>query len=129
MVGVLTLAKLVLTLSLLLREPSPATLTHYGTGDGLLDQHHGAYWHGDSCGLPDVVDSVSYGVAGPRWIPYCTQVLICHDDTCVVATVVDRQRHDVIHGELHFDLWPAAARALDIVEKGIAEGRVWIARN
>ena len=120
------MAKLALVLALLLREPEPVVLTHYGTDDGLLGQHHGAYWHGDSCGLPPVVDVVSYGVAAPRGIPYCTRVLICHDGACVVATVVDRQRDDVVRGKPHFDLWPAAARALGMMEKGIAEGKVWI---
>ena len=120
------MAKLAFVLALLLREPSPAVLTHYGLGDGLLGQHHGAYWHGDSCGLPDAVDMVSYGIAAPRWIPYCTQVLICHGGACVVATVVDRQANDVIHGKPHFDLWPAAARTLGMMEKGIAEGKAWI---
>lgn len=119
------MAKLVLTLSLLLREPSPAVLTHYGTGDGFLGARHGASWHGDSCGLPSVVDLVSYGVAAPRGIPYCAQVLICHDGACIVATVVDRMADDVVHGLPHFDLWPAAAEALDITKIGIAEGRVW----
>ncbi len=120
------MAKIVLVLTLLLREPEPTVLTHYGTGDGLLGQHHGAYWHEDSCGLPDVVDLEHYGVAAPRWIPYCTKILVCHDSTCIIATVVDRQRHDVIHGKPHFDLWPAAAQALGMVEAGIVEGKVWI---
>jgi len=120
------MAKIALAITLLMREPTPAILTHYGLGDGLLGQHHGAYWHGDSCGLPDVVDLEHYGVAAPRWIPYCAEVLVCHDGTCIMAVVVDRQRHDVIDGSPHFDLWPAAARALGMVEKGIAEGKVWI---
>ena len=119
-------AKIALALALLLREPELATLTHYGTGDGLLDTRHGASWHGDSCGLPSVVDLKHYGIAAPRWIPYCTGVLVCHKQTCIVAMVVDRQRHDVIHGEPHFDLWPAAAQALGMMEAGIVEGKIWI---
>ena len=120
------MAKLTLVLALLLRESSPAVLTHYGTGDGLLGQHHGAYWHGDSCGLPDVVDLEHFGIAAPRWVPYCTQVLICHGGACVVATVIDRMADDVIHGQMHLDLWPAAAEVLGMVKAGIVEGKVWI---
>jgi hypothetical protein len=120
------MAKIALILSLLLREPEPVVLTHYGIGDGLLGQHHGAYWHGDACGLPPVVDLVSYGTAAPRWIPYCTKVLICYGQTCVIATVVDRQANDVIDGKPHFDLWPAAAEALGMVEAGLVKAQVWI---
>ena len=120
------MAKLALVLALLLREPEPAIFTHYGVGDGFLGARHGASWHGDSCGLPPVVDSVSYGVAAPRWIPYCTKILICYQGQCIIGVVVDRQRHDEIHGKPHLDLWPAAARTLGMVEKGIAEGKVWI---
>ena len=125
------MAKITLALTvfaLLRREPEPAVLTHYGVGDGLLGARHGAYWHGNSCGPPDVVDLEHFGVAAPRRIPYCSRLLICHERTCIMATVVDRQRNDVIHGKLHFDLWPAAAAAaaLGIMEKGIAEGKVWV---
>ena len=120
------MAKLALVLALLLRESSPAVLTHYGVGDGLLGARHGASWHGDSCGLPEVVDLEHFGVAAPRWIPYCTQVLVCHGGACVVATVIDRMADDRKDGMPRFDLWPAAARALGMMEKGIAEGKVWI---
>lgn len=120
------MAEIALAFALLLREPTPVVLTHYGQGDGFLGQHHGAYWHGDSCGLPGVVDLVSYGIAAPRWIPYCTEVLICFEESCIVAMVVDRQKHDIVDGKSHFDLWPAAARALDIMKKGIVKGEVWI---
>lgn len=120
------MAEIALAFALLLREPAPAILTHYGQGDGLLGQHHGAYWHGDTCGLPDVVDLVHHGVAAPRWIPYCTKILVCHKTACIVATVIDRQHHDIIDNKLHFDLWPAAAEALGMAERGIVKGRVWI---
>lgn len=120
-----SVAELALVFALLLREPTPAVLTHYGQGDGFLGQHHGAYWHGDSCGLPGVVDLAHYGVAAPRWIPYCTKFLVCHEQACIVATAVDRQKHDIIDSKPHFDLWPAAAQALGIVELGIARGRTW----
>ena len=120
------MAEIALAFALLLREPVPAILTHYGLGDGLLGQHHGAYWHGDSCGLPGVVDLVSYGVAAPRWIPYCTEILVCHDSVCIVATVVDRMADDRKNGVPRFDLWPAAAEALGMTEKGIVTGEIWI---
>lgn len=120
------MAELALAFALLLREPMPATLTHYGTGDEFLGQHHGAYWHGNSCGLPSVVDLVSYGVAAPRWVPYCTEVLVCYQEQCVIAVVADRMADDVLNGQAHLDLWPAAAQALGIVERGIVEGKVWI---
>ena len=113
-------------LALLRQESEPAILTHYGQGDGLLGQHHGAYWHGDSCGLPGAVDLVSYGVAAPRWIPYCTKLLVCHEETCVIAVAVDRMADDVIDGKPHFDLWPAAAEALSFTERGLVQGQVWI---
>ena len=104
-------------------QPVPAILTHYGTEeDGYRGQHHGAYWHGDSCGLPDVVDDEHLGAAAPYDIPYCTRLLVVVGPEAVVVTVVDRQRHDVIAGLLHLDLWPAAARQLGIVEQGIVEG-------
>ena len=119
------MAKLAIVLALLLQKPEPAVFTHYGVGDGLLGQHHGAYWHGDSCGLPDAVDMVSYGVAAPRWIPYCTKVLICHDGACVMATVIDRMADDRKDGIPRFDLWPAAAQALGMMEAGIVEGKAW----
>lgn len=120
------MAEIALAFALLTQPAQPAVLTHYGTGDGLLGQHHGAFWHGDSCGLPDVVDPEGYGIAAPRWVPYCTKLLVCHEDVCIMATVVDRQRDDVIDGKLHLDLWPAAAQALGMMEKGIAEGETWI---
>lgn len=120
------MAEIALVFALLLKEPAPVVLTHYGQGDGLLGQHHGAYWHGDSCGLPGVVDLASFGVAAPRWIPYCAKILICFERSCVVATVVDRQHHDVIDGKPHFDLWPAAAEVLDMTEEGIVKGKAWM---
>lgn len=120
------MAKIALAFALLTQPAQPVIVTHYGTGDGLLGQHHGAYWHGDSCGLPDAVDPEGYGVAAPRWIPYCTKLLVCHEDVCITVTVVDRQRDDAIDGKAHLDLWPAAAQALGMMEKGIVEGEAWI---
>ena len=120
------MAEIALAFALLLRGPEPATLTHYGQGDGLLGQRHGAYWHGDSCGLPEVVDLEHYGVAAPRGIPYCTKIVVCHERACIMATVVDRQKHDVVDGLPHFDLWPAAAEALGMIEQGLVQGQTWI---
>ena len=104
----------------------PATLTWYGSeSDGLLGARHGASWHGDACGLSEVVDLEGYGCAAPRWIPYCSRVVVCQGEQCIVVVVVDRQADDVIGGRWHVDLWPAAARELGILEVGITEGWLW----
>lgn len=111
-----------------------AILTWYGSeGDGLLGARHGASWHGDACGLAEVVDLEGFGCAAPRWIPYCSRLVVCQDRcqdrcqdiSCVVVTVVDRMADDVIGGRWHVDLWPAAAEALGILEVGIVEGWVF----
>lgn len=100
----------------MLFNPVPAFLSYYGAdGDGFYGKHHGAYWHGDSCGLPDVVDEYGFGTAAPRWIPYCSKVMLCADDRCVEVAVVDRQRDDVIYGNWHFDVWPAVADELGLL--------------
>lgn len=113
--------------NLLNPTPTPAILTHYGTeGDGYLGQHHGAYWHGDSCGLPDVVDAEHFGAAAPYSIPYCTRLLVVYGSEAVIVMVADRQKHDVIDGLPHLDLWPAAAKQLGIVELGIVEGAIFL---
>lgn len=110
-----------LAFHLIVSDPQPVFISYYGTvSDGYIGQHHGAYWHGDSCGLPDVVDDIHFGTAAPRWIPYCSNVLICLDVGCVLATVVDRQRDDVIGGMPHIDAWPAVAAYLGILDDGIA---------
>jgi len=104
----------------------PVTLTWYGSeSDGCLGARHGASWHGDACGLPEVVDLESFGCAAPRWVPYCSKLVVCRGEHCVVVTVVDRQADDLLGGRWHVDLWPAAARELGIVELGITEGWVW----
>ncbi len=118
----------------------PVTLTWYGSeGDGYLGARHGASWHGDACGLAEVVDAEGYGCAAPRWIPYCSRLVVCVTpvasitaiapitdyNRCVVVTVVDRQVDDVIGGRLHVDLWPVPAEALGMVEVGIVEGWVY----
>ena len=102
----------------------PAVLTWYGdVSDGFLGARHGASWHGDACGLAEVVDLEGYGCAAPRWIPYCSRLVVCHDGACVLVTVVDRMADDVVGGRWHVDLWPAPAVALGMVEAGIVEGR------
>ena len=104
----------------------PAVLTWYGSeGDGCLGARHGASWHGDACGLPEVVDLESFGCAAPRWISYCSELVVCRGERCIQVVVVDRQADDVIGGRWHVDLWPAAAEALGMVEVGIVEGRVY----
>jgi hypothetical protein len=46
-------------------------LSWYGSeGDGCLGSKHGAAWNGEDCGLPELVDEIHYGAAGPRWLPY-----------------------------------------------------------
>jgi len=118
-------AAVLLVWQIVSQSSQPVVITYYGTeSDGFLGQHHGAYWNGHDCGLPDVVDDIHYGCAAPRWIPYCAELMICHEDVCVIATVVDRQKHDTIRGYAHLDVWPAAAVELDILEAGIVEGRV-----
>ena len=111
----------------------PATLTWYGSeGDGYLAARHGASWHGDSCGLAEVVDLEGYGVAAPVGIPYCSRLLVCAEGgetlplRCVVVTVVDRMRDDVLEGRAHLDLWPAPAEALGVIGPGVVEG--WYVR-
>lgn len=100
-------------------------LSWYGSeGDGYLESRHGAAWNGKNCGLPDLVDGVHYGAAGPRWMPYCKALLVCQG-RCIVVVIVDRQRDDWLFGRPHLDLWPAAAEALDMVEVGIVVGRVY----
>lgn len=119
------IAAFILALGLALAS-EPATLTWYGSeSDGLLGARHGASWHGDPCGLPNEVDLESFGCAAPRWIPYCSRLLVCVGERCVTVTVVDRQALDVLDGRWHVDLWPAAAEALGMVEAGIVEGWVW----
>lgn len=104
---------------------SPCYITYYGTeSDGFLGARHGASWHGDACGLPEEVDEIHYGVAAPRWIPYCTKVLVCYKEVCIVVTVVDRMADDRKDGMPRLDLWPAAAAELGMVEAGIVEGVV-----
>lgn len=120
------MAKLTLVLTLLMQKPEPAILTHYGTGDGFLGARHGASWHGNSCGLPPVVDLEHYGIAAPRWIPYCTEVLVCYQQRCVLAVVVDRMADNMKDGMPRFDLWPAAAKKLNILEVGIVRAQVRI---
>jgi hypothetical protein len=106
-----------------LGEPKEYLLSFYGTeGDGYINEHHSAYWHGHDCGLPDKVDAVHFGMAAPRWVPLCSRWLVCYDGCCVVATVVDRQRDDIIHGLPHLDLWSAAAEHLGYVGEGIVVG-------
>lgn len=100
----------------------PATLTYYGEGDGFAGQHPGAYWHGKDC-TPDTVDDDFFGAAAPRDIPYCTEVLVLHEDKAIVVTVVDRQRDDELHGRPHFDLWPAAAEGLGYKHEGLVEAK------
>ena len=101
--------------------PQPAILTHYGTGDGFLGQRHSASWQGLACGLPPVVDVDHFGAAGPYDVPLCSRLLIIYGGKAVVVTIVDRMRDDVLFGLPHFDLWPAAAEALGIIEDGIVE--------
>lgn len=110
-----------------LSEPEPATLSYYGTGsDGFFDQYHSAYWQGYKCyNMPDKVDDVHFGTAAPYWVPLCSHVVVCYNGKCLLATVVDRQRDDILFGKSHFDLWPAAARELGMVDAGIVEGKVW----
>ena len=104
----------------------PAVLTWYGSiEDGYLGARHGASWHGDSCGLPEVVDLEGYGAAAPAWVPYCSRLLVCVGERCVVVVAVDRQRDDVLFGLAHLDLWPAPADALGVVGPGVVEG--WFA--
>ena len=108
-------------------------ISYYGTEeDGYLGEHHGAYWHGDSCGLPTVVDEEHYGAAAPRGIPYCSQLVVCVPDRvpdCVTVTVVDRQRDDYVGGSPHIDLWPAPARMLGIYGPvGVDSGDVFLLR-
>lgn len=103
----------------------PAVLTWYGSaGDGFLGERHGASWHGDACGLPDAVDLGAFGVAAPRWVPYCSRLLVC-TDTCAVVVAVDRMRDDRLFGLAHLDLWPAPAAALGVVGPGVVGGRFW----
>lgn len=114
-----------LVLSLLRQPGEPVILSHYGTDDGFLGQHHSAYWQGRDCGLPAVVDDVHFGTAAPYHVPLCSRLVVCYGDKCLLATVVDRQRDDVLFGLSHLDLWPAAARKLDMTAAGIVEGKVW----
>lgn len=105
--------------------PVEHVLSFYGTeGDGYLGQHHSAFWHDLDCGLPDVVDGVHFGAAGPRWVPLCSRHRVCYGERCITVTVVDRQRDDLIYGRPHFDLWPAAAQQLGFVGEGIVVGTV-----
>lgn len=69
-----------------------------------------------------MVDNEHFGAAAPYDIPYCSRLLIVYGSEAVVVTVVDRQKHDLIGGLPHLDLWPAAAAQLGIVELGIVEG-------
>jgi len=121
-----TLALALTTLFQMVKS-EPVYITYYGTeSDGLLGQHHGSYWHGDSCGLSDVVDNEGYGVAAPRWIPYCSEVVVCVDDKCVVATVVDRMKDDTKDGMARIDVWPAIAREFEIYGSiGVAIGKMY----
>jgi len=108
-------------------KPVPVYVTYYGTeSDGYLGQHHGSYWHGDSCGLPDIVDNEGYGVAAPRWIPYCSRVIVCANAKCVVAVVVDRMKDDMKDGVARIDIWPAIAREFDIFgSAGVVIGEMY----
>lgn len=111
----------VLVLTLVFGGGEKFFVSYYGTeSDGYIGQYHGSYWHGYDCGLPDVVDDVNYGAAAPRWIPYCSKLLVCSDTKCVLVTVVDRQRDDIINGFPHIDVWPAVAKELDMIDSGIA---------
>jgi len=115
-----------ITLIAALVSPQPVMLTYYGTtGDGYLGQHHAAYWHGLDCGLPVMVDKTHFGAAAPASVPFCSQIIVCHVTRCVLVTVIDRQRDDVLRGLPHLDLWPASAAALGMIEKGIVEGKAY----
>lgn len=117
--------KIILLLLGILVPFRPAVFTWYGSeDDGYLGARHGASWHGDACGLSERVDLVGFGTAAPVGIPYCTRVLVCVQ-TCAVVTVVDRQRDDRLFGRDHFDLWPAPAERLGLLEPGIVKG--WVA--
>jgi len=70
----------------------------------------GAKNNGFNC-FANRVDSKSYGLAAPRWIPYCSEVLICRDNLCVIATNVDARASDCRYTNC-FDLWPKTAEAL-----------------
>lgn len=115
-----------ITLVAALVSPQPVTLTYYGTaGDGYLGQHHAAYWHGLDCGLPVRVDKEHFGAAAPASVAFCSQIVVCYQARCVLVTVIDRQRDDTLFGLPHLDLWPAAAAALGMIEKGIVEGKAY----
>ena len=131
MVEIVSAIGAAITIAAAVRGPGePVTLTWYGSvGDGCLGARHGASWHGDACGLSETVDLVGYGAAAPRWIPYCSRLVVCQDRcqdiNCVVVTVVDRMADDRKNGMVRVDLWPAPAEALGMVEAGIVEGWVW----
>jgi len=104
---------------------SQATATWYG--NQFIGCHHAAYWHSRTpVGFTPVVDTARFGVAAPSSIPFGTKLRITRICTCwgeprvtdgrqVVVTVVDRRARSVWG---YYDLWPAPAEALDMVEDG-----------
>lgn len=100
-----------------------AEMTWYGDyGDKTGASKHG-YQCYDTVTLELVQDRVNdwqFGVAAPRWLPYCTDLLICRTDSgqCVRAVKVDVLGKDSTSynentGSLEYlDAWPAVAEAL-----------------
>ena len=96
----MSLAEVLLLVSLAI-APIHTSATYYGAdGDGFLGKHHGAYWHGKTPpGFSDVVDMKDPGVAmsSQYGIEYGQVVVICVDDPayelwcgrCVLAVRVD----------------------------------------
>lgn len=104
------------------RRKNEWVVTYYGYGDRAEGRYTSAYWSGVKCydiygyPIPDRATPSSSGCAAPRYIPYCTHLLICTEYGCNTCTVVDRQRHDKIHGKQHLDVQWAVAR--DILPNG-----------
>jgi hypothetical protein len=57
--------------------------------------------------MPKIVTDDFPGVAAPHNIPFGTRVLICSDDRCAEAIVLDRTRDSQ-----GWDAWPETARRL-----------------
>jgi hypothetical protein len=102
-----------------------ATCTWYGPNCTDGNPYTASFWHRECLSAPAKVDYRYFGVATrDRSIPFCTKIRLTvlqvpswarekYSDligNSVVVTVVDRLADE--DGQVDFDLWPAAAKAL-----------------